>query len=507
MEVSSKKNYNYGTSGFRYDEDIMINISEKIGIGLSIIALMNQTKLFQCIGIMITASHNIYTDNGIKIVNSTGEMIQPELEILMEEIVNDRINIMKIIQEFELNNEYQREILIAHDTRRSCGQIINNIMAGVSSINKLLSANIKCNNLGFMTTPELHESIVIKNNTSSCNYVECMKKIISSHNINISNIIVDCAHGVGSITLKKIFRDHPPTLINTNTDAHHQLNDKCGSDYVMNSLTNNSNKIRCSSDKLHASFDGDADRIIFYSKLHNDDESMIHLMDGDHISFLILKYVIHCLELDVSFSKDIKIGIVHTAYSNGGFIDAVDEQIKKNNSKIKIDRVCVPTGIKNLIKYAKQYDVGIYFESNGHGSVIINNFHNIHELNIIGEIFNKLIGDSIANLLGISYILNKLNLQNNDFYNMINRKESQNIKVHVKDKDIYVTNYDQTELLNPIDIAFNIQNILSMKQFIGCRAFVRPSGTEDVLRLYVENNSLNNADLGELSMLLKNILY
>ena len=46
-----------------------------------------------------------------------------------------------------------------------------------------------------------------------------------------------------------------------------------------------------------------------------------------------------------------------------------------------------------------------------------------------------------------------------------------------------------------------------MKQFIGCRAFVRPSGTEDILRLYVENNSLNNADLGELSMLLMDILY
>ena len=30
---------------------------------------------------------------------------------------------------------------------------------------------------------------------------------------------------------------------------------------------------------------------------------------------------------------------------------------------------CVPTGVKHLHHKAKEYDVGVYFEANGHGTV------------------------------------------------------------------------------------------------------------------------------------------
>ena len=101
----------------------------------------------------------------------------------------------------------------------------------------------------------------------------------------------------------------------------------------------------------------------------------------------------------------------------------------------------------------------------------------------------------------------KFDMKNNEFFDLIQKKEVMNVKVSVKDKNIYVTNYDQTKLLEPSNIVSGIQNILRTKKYNGCRAFVRPSGTEDILRLYVENNSLNSIDLNELVSQLKNILY
>ena len=38
--------------------------------------------------------------------------------------------------------------------------------------------------------------------------------------------------------------------------------------------------------------------------------------------------------------------------------------------KQKVPVACVPTGVKHLHRKAVEYDIGIYFEANGHGTVI-----------------------------------------------------------------------------------------------------------------------------------------
>jgi phosphomannomutase len=35
---------------------------------------------------------------------------------------------------------------------------------------------------------------------------------------------------------------------------------------------------------------------------------------------------------------------------------------------------CVPTGVKHLHHKAVEYDIGVYFEANGHGTVIFSDF-------------------------------------------------------------------------------------------------------------------------------------
>lgn len=44
----------------------------------------------------------------------------------------------------------------------------------------------------------------------------------------------------------------------------------------------------------------------------------------------------------------------------------------------KVPVACVPTGVKHLHHKANDYDVGIYFEANGHGTILFQNA--IHEL-------------------------------------------------------------------------------------------------------------------------------
>lgn len=36
----------------------------------------------------------------------------------------------------------------------------------------------------------------------------------------------------------------------------------------------------------------------------------------------------------------------------------------------KVPVACVPTGVKHLHHKALEYDIGVYFEANGHGTIV-----------------------------------------------------------------------------------------------------------------------------------------
>ena len=107
--------YNYGTAGFRYNEDKLKEISYKIGLAVSYLIV----KKGENYGIMITGSHNIYSDNGVKIVNTNGEMLNKEEEEIIEQLVNNNSydNALQIDEKLDLR------CYIGMDTRRSCNDI------------------------------------------------------------------------------------------------------------------------------------------------------------------------------------------------------------------------------------------------------------------------------------------------------------------------------------------------------------------------------------------------
>jgi len=57
------------------------------------------------------------------------------------------------------------------------------------------------------------------------------------------------------------------------------------------------------------------------------------------------------------------VGIVQTAYANGASTSFIREQLK-------LETVVTPTGVKHLHAAAEHFDIGIYFEANGHGTIL-----------------------------------------------------------------------------------------------------------------------------------------
>ncbi|KAK3012307.1 hypothetical protein RJ639_012855 [Escallonia herrerae] len=117
-----------------------------------------------------------------------------------------------------------------------------------------------------------------------------------------------------------------------------------------------------------ASLDGDADQLVYFTVLSNSD-GRINLVDGDKMLSLFALFINEQLSIlneakDENVDKDNKtrVGVVQTAYANGASTDFLKQ--------LGIEVVFTPTGVKYLHEKAAEYDIGIYFEANGHGTVL-----------------------------------------------------------------------------------------------------------------------------------------
>ena len=503
----------YGTAGFRYNHKIIEEIAFKIGIGLVLCSIFTNKR----IGVMITASHNKYEDNGIKITDDKGEMISQQLEETMTRVVNSEFG--------EIPN-LTVEIVIGQDTRKSGTKIKNLIIDGAKSV----CDDVRIVDLGKVTTPEHHyylhnnikpwfnsyddiqtqdfdRNIVFKQDQD---YVDKYIDIYSKLEID-RPVVVDCANGVGYLTLSNILKgsekESSISLVNIDTKKYTQLNNKCGSDYVMNNLTkDNVPYIGQEHNKLGVSFDGDADRIICYFE----ENDKMYLLDGDHISALILYYFTNVLKLGNGL---IDISVIHTGYSNGAFIDFCEKK--------GINTICCPTGVKHLDKEARDKEIGLYFEYNGHGTCLFKDTFSILPLqpqkaigcklqsscdfpkfDFLKQVFNQVVGDAIGTLAAILFILNETKLGLMDWYKLYDKRNCLNSKVQVKDKTVYKTNSLGTKLLEPQEIALNIRDVFDEEEV---RGFIRPSGTEDIVRIYVEGDKTDD-ELKQIVEKIKKIL-
>lgn len=88
------------------------------------------------------------------------------------------------------------------------------------------------------------------------------------------------------------------------------------------------------------------------------------LFDGDRIaclSAMLLKDLIS--QLPAGAGEGVRVGIIQTAYANGAASAYIREHL---GCGVEV----TPTGVKYLHEAAHRYDVGVYFEANGHGTVL-----------------------------------------------------------------------------------------------------------------------------------------
>ncbi|KAJ1508970.1 Phosphoacetylglucosamine Mutase [Coelomomyces lativittatus] len=288
------------------------------------------------------------------------------------------------------------------------------------------------------------------------------------------HLVIDCANGVGAIALRDLMSHLPSTLhltlTHTQVDQPNLLNAQCGADYVK---THQRSPDPLLPDTLYASLDGDADRVIFYYH----DGSQFKLLDGDKIACLFATYLQGTISNTSSIhSTKVSLGVVQTAYANG--------QSTQYLNQLGVSVVCVPTGVKHLHAAAHQFDIGVYFEANGHGTILFQS----PWLSPLSNLLNPTVGDAIADVLAVMVVLEKLQWKVSQWDQLFQEWPNQLWKVHVHDRKIFTTTNAERSLVSPPSIQKWMDQAVNK---VNGRAFVRPSGTENVVRVYAEAPTLD----------------
>lgn len=450
--------FEYGTAGFRADAGLLHNVMLRCGMLMAARGLHG--------GIMITASHNIDTDNGVKLVDENGEMISKLWEERATILVNAATTeIDALLREWTTSGE-RPNIYIGYDTRASSVAFSELCACGVryGGGNAII--------VGCVTTPELHHHVLTRGNVP---FVDSLLNAFFSIYEGVKECHVDCANGVGAITLLKMAPEleKKGVKLNLYNTGQGRLNWECGSDYV-----EKERRFPCGMNggvipegSICFSIDGDGDRIVCFTRKGEE----LVLLNGDKIAAL------YASVLGKEYSGA-NIGIVQTAYANGAATRFLEEKYKV---------VCAKTGVKNLHHEAKKFDIGVYFEANGHGTVLF------HDGGIpYKALLSQVTGDAIGNLLMILYGISCIKNGFNGWQDMYDDLPCVQEKVRT-DRNAFVTEDADRVCVLPEGLQTVINR--EMAKYENGRAFVRPSGTEDIVRIYAEaaryEDALNMSDV------------
>lgn len=124
--------------------------------------LRSRVKNGQTIGVMITASHNPEPDNGVKLVDPKGEMLEKSWEQLATDLANVSDNdlqgeVEKIIKTHNIDMGSASSVFVGMDNRYHSPVLLKAVTDGVVAI----KGNVK--SFGIVTTPMLHYMVVCAN--------------------------------------------------------------------------------------------------------------------------------------------------------------------------------------------------------------------------------------------------------------------------------------------------------------------------------------------------------
>ncbi len=460
-------------------------------------------------------------------------------------------------------------VVVGRDTRPSSPAAVTLVTRGAHA------AGARIDDVGIVTTPQLHHCVRMLNATPArrarygglSGYNTMLREAYSGvlgattehSNFTATRgpLLIDCAHGVGFVAASVLAPLFEPVLMmelrNTGAtlDEALLLNDGVGAEHVQKGRLPPAGfspvadlGARC------ASLDGDADRIVYWHWRKAD--SAWRLQDGDKIAALAASFLAEQLAdagfavsgepsghgheqhskgprgvgwdesnawqgasgeaLDSLRAAPISVGIVQTAYANGASGDFIRESLKLPTRIAK-------TGVKFVHAVAADFDIGVYFEANGHGTVLFAPAlaarlesavlgHSAEELEVAAgskkaalalsrlfwasRLINQAVGDALSDGLFVEAILTLKGWGVGEWDALYEDLPSRQAKLAVPDRAAFIPIPDETRLTAPVAVQAAL-DALTCAAPRG-RAFVRPSGTEDVVRVYAEASTQEIAD-------------
>lgn len=350
------------------------------------------------VGVMISASHNPYYDNGIKIFSNTGVKLDEEILLKIEDFIDDKIT-LKINYDKEIGSLYNYEYRIK-------------------------------------------------------TYIDYILNIFPD-DLSEFKVLLDLSNGSNIYTAKDVFnlKKIDAKFINDESNGIN-INDGCGSTHLENLIT----QIKQKKYDIGFAYDGDGDRVLAVSS--NGD-----VIDGDKLMYVIAKYLKSKNQLN-------KNTLVTTKMSNIGLFKA----LKENDIKAEI----VDVGDKYVLEKLNQDNYSLGGEQSGH--IINMNYNNFGDGLLISILILTIMKESGSDILSLT----------NDI--KIYPQLLKNIKVK-----------DKNKVLNSVVIKNRINEIQNIMKDEG-RIFVRPSGTEPLIRVMVEAKSNEECEqyVNEVIELIKN---
>lgn len=497
----------YGTAGFRTKANLLEHVVYRMGL---LAVIRSRVKNGRTIGIMITASHNLEPDNGVKLVDPDGEMLEQSWEEIATRLANVSDNELEsttgqVIKEVNADMSLKASVFIGMDTRYTSPRL------AAAAANGVIALKGTPKEFGIVTTPMLHFFVKCRNDNTYGTPTEegYYEKIVGAFkNIRqklpvcgnyTTTLYIDGANGVGgkklNIIKKSLDGELDLNIYNLGGNGG-KLNLNCGADYVKVSQ-NPPVGIEHVPFQRVASLDGDADRVVYY---YIDDKNNMNLLDGDRIATLLASYITELLR--TCEANDLQLGLVQTAYANGASTRYITQDLK-------VPVTCVKTGVKHLHHAALSYDIGVYFEANGHGTVVYSDkakkaIASIAQegepeqrkaaqllLNFI-DITNETVGDAISDLLLVETVLCARGHDARQWMSAYTDLPCRQLKVTVQDRNAISTTDAERQCTSPEGLQTRINELVAT--YTSGRSFVRPSGTEDVVRVYAEADTQQSAD-------------
>ncbi|KAK3159737.1 hypothetical protein QOZ80_1BG0050430 [Eleusine coracana subsp. coracana] len=526
--LPSGTRFSYGTAGFRADGATMAPAVCRAAI----LAALRSAKLGgAATGLVITASHNPVRDNGVKIADPDGGMMDQRWEPFADALANapDPDALLQLVLQFAKDEEiplggggqHMAQVLLGRDTRPTGEYLLDAALQGINAI-----VGARAIDMGILTTPQLHWMVRSKNKGIKASESDYFTQLIDSFRRLLElvpkdkggdelakKLIVDGANGIGGVKLEQIKTELSGLDIvvrNSGKEGEGILNHMCGADFVQkervipHGFSSEDVGVRC------ASLDGDADRLVYFC-MSSTSDNRVDLVDGDKILSLFALFIREQLDIinknddQANRSLPAKLGVVQTAYANGA-----STKFLKN---LGLEVALTPTGVKYLHKKALEYDIGIYFEANGHGTVLfsedfISQLESVSKklcseaavaqhqaamrLLAASQLINQAVGDALSGLLLVEAILQYKGWSFQNWCELYSDLPSRQLKVKVEDRTAIVTTNAETKVSQPS----SLQELIDMEtaNYTHGRCFVRPSGTEDVVRVYAEASTQEAAE-------------